>query len=86
MLDNIDKSTPILLYCSIGYRSEKVGEKILKMGFKDVTNLYGSIFAWANAGYELKNAKGETTNQIHTYNNEWAKWILNPKLIKVTKP
>jgi rhodanese-related sulfurtransferase len=29
-----DKNTPIVVYCSIGVRSEKIGEKLLKLGYK----------------------------------------------------
>ncbi|MEL7118904.1 MAG: rhodanese-like domain-containing protein, partial [Bacteroidota bacterium] len=52
-LKGIPKDQKIVLYCSIGYRSEKIGEQIKELGFTKVYNLYGSIFEWANRGYEL---------------------------------
>jgi rhodanese-related sulfurtransferase len=70
-----DKSKPVVVYCSIGYRSEKVSELLKRSGFKKVYNLYGSIFAWANAGWLLKDQSGKTTNRIHGYSKDWSRWI-----------
>ena len=75
-----DKSTPVVVYCSIGYRSEKIGEKLKKAGFEKVYNLYGSLFAWANAGYALEDHSGKTTNRIHGYNKDWSQWITGENL------
>lgn len=75
-----DKSTPVVVYCSIGYRSEKIGEKLKKAGFEKVYNLYGSLFAWANAGYSLEDHSGKTTNRIHGYNEDWSRWITGENL------
>ena len=53
-LEEISKNTKIVTYCSVGYRSERIGEKLMKQGFTDVSNLKGSLFKWANQGYELE--------------------------------
>lgn len=82
-LEGIDKDEPIVVYCSIGYRSEKVGEKLRKMGFKNVYNLYGSIFEWVNQGNEVVNKDGEKTEKVHTYNKRWSKWVEDGKAEKV---
>jgi rhodanese-related sulfurtransferase len=82
-LENITKETPIVVYCSIGYRSEKIGEKLLKMGYKNVHNLYGSIFEWVNQGNEVVDNQGITTKKIHTYNKKWSKWLDDGKGEKV---
>lgn len=78
----IPKDQPILVYCSIGYRSEKIGEKLLSAGYTKVYNLFGSIFEWANQGYILKNSSGGSTQKIHTYNRRWGQWIDNQNLEK----
>lgn len=83
VLSETEKDQPIVLYCSVGYRSEKLGEKLKKRGFTNVTNLYGSIFEWANEGYPLVNKNGETTEQVHTYNKRWSKWVEEGKAEKV---
>jgi len=80
---DLDKDKPILVYCSIGYRSEKIGEKLKKAGFKHVYNLFGSIFEWANQSNGLEDNKGMETQNIHTYNRSWGQWINNPKIKKV---
>ncbi len=82
-LENIDKTQPIVVYCSIGYRSEKIGKKLQKEGFTEVYNLYGSLFEWVNDGYELVNIKGEPTKNIHTYNRNWSKWVDNENYKKI---
>ncbi len=72
---DIPKDANIVVYCSIGYRSEKVGEKLLKNGFQNVHNLYGSIFEWVNQGNPVYKSSGVQTTEIHTFNKSWAKWL-----------
>lgn len=71
---HLDRSTPIVIYCSVGYRSGKIGEKLKRMGFQHVANLYGGIFEWVNSGYPVYNATGKT-DQVHGYSPEWGKWL-----------
>lgn len=82
-LEGTDKDQPIVVYCSVGYRSEKIGEKLQKAGFSQVYNLYGSIFEWVNNGHEIKDSEGKTTSKIHTYSKKWGKWVFNEKYIRV---
>lgn len=82
-LEGIAKDKKIVVYCSIGYRSEKIGEKLLDRGFMNVQNLYGSIFEWSNRGFPVYNADGQVTTKVHTYNKRWSKWIDNPKVERV---
>jgi rhodanese-related sulfurtransferase len=74
----IQKTDTIYIYCSIGYRSEKIGERIQKMGFNNVFNLYGGIFNWANSGYKVVDKNNRQTKEVHGYNKEWSK-LLNKK-------
>lgn len=83
ILDELDKNVPIVIYCSIGVRSEKIGEKLQKRGFTDVKNLYGSIFEWANKGYPVVDNAGYPTMKIHGYSWLWGKWMTNDKYEKV---
>ncbi len=73
-LDNVDKNTKIIVYCSVGYRSEKVAEKLLAEGFKDVSNLYGGIFEWKNQGFPVINTQGKT-DSVHAYSKTWGIWL-----------
>jgi len=76
MLSTIPRDQPIVVYCSVGYRSEKIGEKLQDMGFTEVYNLYGGIFAWKNAGYKVMSADTIPTERVHTYNQDWSKWLV----------
>jgi rhodanese-related sulfurtransferase len=74
-LAGIPRQTPIVVYCSVGYRSEKVGEKLLQAGFTDVHNLYGSIFEWVNQGFPVYKNPTETTSRVHAYSRTWGRWL-----------
>jgi rhodanese-related sulfurtransferase len=81
-IKHLPKDSPILVYCSIGYRSEKIAEKLKKKGFTKVYNLYGSIFEWANQGYPLISGT-KPVQRIHTYNQKWSRWVTRPSIEKV---
>jgi len=83
LIDELPKDRTIVLYCSVGYRSEKVGEILQSKGFSEVYNLYGSIFEWVNQGNPVVDKMNQPTNKIHTYNKSWSKWMLNPDYVKV---
>lgn len=74
VMNDIDLDQPVVVYCSIGYRSEKIAEKLQKKGYK-VFNLYGSIFEWANTGHRITDNNGVDTKTLHGYNKSWSKWI-----------
>ncbi|WP_436517596.1 rhodanese-like domain-containing protein [Ekhidna sp. To15] len=73
---DIPKDQEVIVYCSVGYRSERVGEKLKKAGFTNVKNLYGGIFSWKNEGYEVVGVNNTPTDSVHTYNKSWGKWLL----------
>ena len=73
--NTFDKDAEIVVYCSVGYRSERIARKLQKEGFTNVTNLYGGIFHWVNQDHEVVDANGKTT-RVHTYNAKWSKWLL----------
>ena len=39
VLAKLPKNKPVVVYCSVGYRSERIGEKLKAMGFERVYNL-----------------------------------------------
>ena len=78
---DLNKNEKIVVYCSIGYRSEKISEKLMKAGFTNVYNLNGSIFKWFNQGYKIVDGSGEKTNKIHGYNKKWSQWIKQGDII-----
>ena len=74
MLAAVRKDQKIIVYCSIGYRSEKIAERIQSMGY-DVANLYGSIFEWVNQDKPIVDKNGNKTHKLHTYNRKWSRWV-----------
>jgi rhodanese-related sulfurtransferase len=74
-LKNIDKETMVVVYCSVGYRSEKVGEKLKKAGFKKVMNLQGGVFDWVNKCFPVYDNSDKETQKTHGFNESWGKWI-----------
>ena len=76
-LDPVNKATPIIVYCSIGKRSEDIGEILIKKGFTNVKNLRGGIFQWANEKRPIYKSKSEKTNTVHPYNRIWGRWLEN---------
>lgn len=74
-LRGIGKDELIVVYCSVGYRSEKIGERLKAKGYKRVYNLYGSLFEWVNQGHAVEDAQGRPTKRVHTYNKDWSRWL-----------
>jgi rhodanese-related sulfurtransferase len=77
---DVPKSQPIVVYCSIGYRSEKITEKLMAKGYKKVYNLYGGIFEWKNQGQKVVNNTG-STDEVHAYSKLWGVWLNKGKKI-----
>lgn len=80
MLASIQKTAPIIVYCSVGYRSEKITEQLLTAGFTNVSNLYGGIFEWVNQGFPVVDEQGPT-EKIHAYNHTWGVWLKRGKKV-----
>ncbi len=83
-LDSVDKvkssartpAQPIVVYCSVGYRSSALAEKLQKAGFTNVWNLEGSLFAWVNEGRPVW--RGGTNLQparVHPYSAKWGQLL-----------
>ncbi|MCG9792249.1 rhodanese-like domain-containing protein [Flavobacterium algicola] len=72
-----NRNTPIVVYCSIGVRSENIGEKLLKLGYTNVQNLYGGIFEYKNKGGIVVNKYNKKTDSVHTYNKKWGAYLNN---------
>ena len=71
-----DKNKKIVVYCSIGIRSEIIGDKLIKLGYKNVFNLYGGIFQWKNNDCKTVNSKNVETDSIHTFNKQWSVYLI----------
>ncbi len=74
-VQNIPKNANVVVYCSVGYRSEKVGEKLQTAGFQHVHNLYGSLFEWVNQGNPVVDSTGKATQRVHAFSRPWGIWL-----------
>lgn len=70
-----NKASQIVVYCSLGIRSEDIAEKLKKAGYKNVLNLYGGIFEWKNNNFPVYNSKNQPTDSIHAFSKTWSKWL-----------
>ncbi len=52
-LQEVPKNRPILVYCAVGSRSSQVVGYMARVGFTEVYNLYGGIYAWNKKGYPV---------------------------------
>lgn len=73
-LDGLDRNQPVLVYCTVGARSQEIGKKLKDAGFSQVYNLYGGIIHWANEGRPLYQ-NGSLTDRVHTYSMTWGIWL-----------
>jgi hypothetical protein len=68
----------VVVYCSVGWRSAALADRLLAAGLDDVHNLRGSIFDWANKGLPLVR-DGEPAREVHPYGRLWG-LLLRPEL------
>lgn len=80
---DLQKTDSIVVYCSVGYRSERVAEQLEKAGYTNVWNLYGGLFEWANQEQPLYTSDSISTARIHGYSPSWGKWIDNKADLQV---
>ena len=70
-----NKDSQIVVYCSIGIRSEDIAEKLKKAGYTKVYNLYGGIFEWKNNDFIIYDSEEKETENVHAFNEAWSKWL-----------
>jgi rhodanese-related sulfurtransferase len=71
----ISKNQNIVVYCSVGARSEKITEKLKIAGYTNIQNMYGGIFEWVNDGYPIYDNQEKQTNKVHAYSKTWGIWL-----------
>ncbi len=71
---SLDKNKPVLVYCTVGARSQDIGKRLKDVGFKEVYNLYGGLIEWANEEKPIFH-HGSQTNKVHTYSKSWGIWL-----------
>ena len=74
-IKHISKNKKIIVYCSVGYRSEKITEKLNKAGYINVSNMVGGIFEWKNQNNKVFDNSGAETQKVHAYSKTWGVWL-----------
>lgn len=74
-LAGIDKQAPVAVYCAVGYRSERIAERLREQGYLNVVNVYGGIFEWVNTRRPVVTDDGFETDRIHPYSRFWGVWL-----------
>lgn len=74
-IPDIDTNQTIVIYCSVGYRSEKITNKLEDAGYSKVYNLYGGLFEWYNEGLPVVDNQKQATDKIHGFNKNWSQWV-----------
>lgn len=74
IIGGLPKEQPIVVYCSVGYRSAQAAQRLQRQGFGKVYNLEGSIFQWANEGRPVY-AGGDRVKKVHPYNENWGRYL-----------
>jgi len=63
----------VVVYCSVGWRSGDVAAALREAGWREVHNLEGGLFAWANAGRAVV---GEGAPLVHPFDATWGRLLV----------
>ena len=73
--ESVNKNTLLVVYCTLGVRSEVIANELIERGYRDVKNLYGGISEWKNMDYVVVDSTQTPTENIHVYSKKWGKWL-----------
>jgi rhodanese-related sulfurtransferase len=74
LLAAADSEQPVIVYCSVGYRSARMVDQLQAAGVLDVRNLEGSIFRWANEGRTVVR-DGVPVLEVHPFDAAWGRLL-----------
>ena len=74
-LSQIPQNANIVVYCSVGIRSDKIAKEIIDAGYSNVHNMVGGIFEWINKGNPVFDYTGKPTQNIHGYSKIWGTFV-----------
>ncbi len=74
---DLDRSRRVVVYCSVGWRSGLLADRLRVAGF-EVYNLEGGVFQWANEGRPMVTRGGEVARRVHPYDAVWGR-LLRPE-------
>ena len=78
LVESAPHHTIIVAYCSVGYRSAELVSHLKAISTRDVYNLEGSLFRWANEERPVYRGTERVTS-VHPFNEKWGA-LLNASL------
>ena len=66
----LSRDALIVVYCSVGWRSGGIADRLRQAGYRRVYNLEGGLFRWANEGRAMR-ADGRAATVVHPYDATW---------------
>ena len=78
---NISADTPIIVYCTVGVRSNRAAKDLSNQGFQNVFDIKGGIIQWANEDQNVYDAMKRSTKEIHVYHKLFAPLLRNGNAI-----
>ena len=75
LLENLDPNKPLLVYCTIGVRSNRLAKSLADLGFKKIIELKDGLIGWSNAQLPMVNSSNDTTDSIHVYNQYFSTFL-----------
>lgn len=75
VLKDVSPEETIIVYCSVGFRSAEFAQKLAAIGYQNVYNLKGSVFAWVNEGRPVYQGN-KRVNKVHPFNEKWGGLLL----------
>ncbi len=69
-----ERERAVVVYCSVGYRSAKLARSLADRGVRNVKNLEGSIFAWANSDHPVYRGT-QRASRVHPYDEKWGRML-----------
>lgn len=72
---DIPKTDTLVVYCAVGNRSERIGEKLQKAGYRHVYMLFGGLYEWINQRNPIYNNQDIQTTEVHVYDKNWSRWL-----------
>ena len=64
----------VVVYCSVGYRSSRLAQRLRAQGVENVFNLEGSLFKWANENRAVYRGSAQVRH-VHPYDEGWGELL-----------
>ena len=80
-IDRLNKAQPVLVYCTVGFRSNEAAKELRKKGFEEIYELRDGLIGWANSGLPVVDHANEVTAAIHVYHPAFQLFLKNGEAV-----